>query len=245
RPPVPRRPRGRRRRGRGGPVPHVRPDLGLPLPRRRARRRRPAEAARPGGQADRRPAGGRPRPRARRAGRGRRRRLRPPRRGRPADPGAGVRRRLLAVGRVRPAPAASAVAAAAAAAAPQERPGGGRRVAGRRPPFVDAERARHPGERVEVWFQDEARVGQQGTLTHVWAERGSRPEAVKQTEYDWVYLYASVNPLTGASSAVLAPTVNAAYMSEHLRMVGAAAGPGVHVVLVLDGAGWHVVKALK
>jgi transposase len=78
----------------------------------------------------------------------------------------------------------------------------------------------------------------------VWAERGSRPEAVKQTEYDWVYLYASVNPATGASSAMLAPTVNAAYMSEHLRMVGAAAGPGAHVVLVLDGAGWHVAKAL-
>ena len=118
-------------------------------------------------------------------------------------------------------------------------------MAGRRPPFVAAERGRRPAERVEVWFQDEARIGQQGTLTHVWAETGSRPEAVRQTEYEWVYLYASVNPLTGASSAMLAPTVNAAYMSEHLRMVSAAAGPGVHVVLVLDGAGWHVAKALR
>ena len=60
-----------------------------------------------------------------------------------------------------------------------------------------------------------------------------------------MYLYASVDPATGASSAMLAPTVNAAYMSEHLRMVGAAAGPGAHVVLVLDGAGWHVAKALR
>ena len=92
--------------------------------------------------------------------------------------------------------------------------------------------------------EDEARIGQQGTLTHVWAETGSRPEVPRQTEYEWCYLYASVNPLTGVSSAMIAPSVNAAWMSEHLRMVGEAAGPDAHVVLVLDGAGWHVAKDL-
>ena len=30
---------------------------------------------------------------------------------------------------------------------------------------------------LEVWYQDEARVGQQGTLTRTWAERGTRPRA--------------------------------------------------------------------
>ncbi len=34
---------------------------------------------------------------------------------------------------------------------------------------------------LEVWFQDEARVGQQGTLTHVLAERGSRLPACATT----------------------------------------------------------------
>ncbi|WP_297773316.1 hypothetical protein [uncultured Roseovarius sp.] len=29
----------------------------------------------------------------------------------------------------------------------------------------------------EIWFQDEARVGQQGTLTRTWAEWGTRPRA--------------------------------------------------------------------
>ncbi|HEX8911921.1 MAG TPA: IS630 family transposase [Humisphaera sp.] len=107
-------------------------------------------------------------------------------------------------------------------------------------------RAAHPGATaLEWWFQDEARVGQQGTLTTVWGETGSRPEAVRQTEYQWVYLYAAVNPATGASSAMLAPAVNADYMSEHLRMVGSQVAPGAHAVLVLDGAGWHVAKALR
>jgi len=35
------------------------------------------------------------------------------------------------------------------------------------------------GKPVEVWFMDEARIGQQGTLTHVWAPRGTRPRAVR------------------------------------------------------------------
>lgn len=59
------------------------------------------------------------------------------------------------------------------------------------PPFVEKFRKEHPGKVVEVWYQDEARVGQQGTLTTVWARTGSRPLALKQTEYEWVYVYGS------------------------------------------------------
>jgi transposase len=103
----------------------------------------------------------------------------------------------------------------------------------------------HPERTVQIWVQDEARIGQQGTTTRVWAETGSRPTAVKQTEYQWAYLFAAVNPLTGVSSALIAPTVNTAYMNEHLRFISQAAGADVHVVLVLDQAGWHVAKALR
>lgn len=79
----------------------------------------------------------------------------------------------------------------------------------------------------------------------MWAQTGSRPEAVKQTEYDWVYLYAAVNPLTGVSSAMLAPTVNTHYMNEHLKFISRQVAPGSHAILVLDQAGWHVAKALE
>jgi len=33
------------------------------------------------------------------------------------------------------------------------------------------------GKPIEIWFQDEARIGQQGTLTRLWARRGTRPRA--------------------------------------------------------------------
>ena len=45
---------------------------------------------------------------------------------------------------------------------------------------------------LEIWFQDEARVGQQGTLTRIWAERGTRPRAPRDTRYIWSYIFGAV-----------------------------------------------------
>jgi hypothetical protein len=106
-------------------------------------------------------------------------------------------------------------------------------------------KAAHPDQPLEWWFQDEARIGQQGTLTNIWAQTGSRPRRVRQTEYDWVYVYAAVNAVTGASSALLAPNVNTDYMNAHLQFISAQVAAGNHGILVLDQAGWHVAKALK
>ena len=65
-------------------------------------------------------------------------------------------------------------------------------------------------------------------------------------EYEWAYLFAAVEPATGESAALIAPTVNTQYMNAHLAIHRTReAGPGVHFVLVLDQAGWHVAKALK
>src|SRR6185369_12218954 len=54
------------------------------------------------------------------------------------------------------------------------------------------ERAR--GKPVEIWFQDEARVGQQGTLTRVGARRGTRPRAPRDRRHAWAYLFGAVCP---------------------------------------------------
>ena len=44
---------------------------------------------------------------------------------------------------------------------------------------------------------------------------------------------------------MLAPTVNTDYMNHHLRFISEQVGADVHVILVLDQAGWHVSKALN
>ena len=46
-------------------------------------------------------------------------------------------------------------------------------------------------------FQDESRFGQQETTTNVWAEQGSRPTAIRQTEYQYLWVLGAVCPETG------------------------------------------------
>jgi transposase len=96
------------------------------------------------------------------------------------------------------------------------------------------------GGKVRVWFMDEARFGQQGTITDVWARRGSRPSAVRQTRYEWCYLYAAVEPASGASAALIAPNVNTGTMNAFLKILDAERKPDEHFVLIMDRAGWHV-----
>lgn len=95
-----------------------------------------------------------------------------------------------------------------------------------------------------MFFMDEARFGQQGTTTRMWAKRGSRPTAVKQTKYEWVYLYAAVEPATGASVALQAPHVNTGTMNVFLKMLSDELGPRDHAALIMDQAGWHKAKKL-
>jgi transposase len=92
---------------------------------------------------------------------------------------------------------------------------------------------------------DEARFGQQGTITIVWARTGSRPTAVRQTKYDWCYLYAAVEPASGASAALIAPNADTGTMNQFLRILDAERKPDEHIVLIMDGAGWHKSKALQ
>ena len=92
---------------------------------------------------------------------------------------------------------------------------------------------------------DEARFGQQGTTTRVWAKRGSRPTALKQTRYEWLHLYAAVEPVTGDSVALQAPHVNTDVMNVYLRMLSEHLGSNEVMVLIMDQAGWHKCRRLK
>ena len=95
------------------------------------------------------------------------------------------------------------------------------------------------GRPVEVWWQDEARVGQQGTLTRVWAARGSRPAAPKDCRYSWAYLFGAVCPARGVAAGLVLPAANQRAMSLHLAEISGQVAPGAHAVVVMDGAGWH------
>ena len=68
---------------------------------------------------------------------------------------------------------------------------------------------------LEIWFQDEARVGQQGTLTRIWAERGTRPRAPRDTRYIWSYIFGAVCPERAEAAALIMPHADTQAMSAH------------------------------
>ena len=100
------------------------------------------------------------------------------------------------------------------------------------------------GKPVEVWFLDEARVGQQGTLTRVWARRGTRPRAPRDRRYAWAYLFGAVCPGRAIGAALVLPYADAAATGLHLAEIGRHVAPGAHAVVVFDGAGWHAAGGL-
>ena len=87
--------------------------------------------------------------------------------------------------------------------------------------------------------RDEARIGQQGSLTYVWADKGSRPSAPRDQRYSWTYIFGAVCPARGAGAALVLPLANTEAMNLHLQEISTQVTPGAHAVLVLDNAGWH------
>lgn len=87
-------------------------------------------------------------------------------------------------------------------------------------------------------------MGQQGTLTRVWARRGTRPRAMRDTRYQWAYLFGAVCPRRGVVAGLVLPYANTEAMTLHLAEIARVVAPGAHAILVLDGAGWHGGKDL-
>ena len=94
-------------------------------------------------------------------------------------------------------------------------------------------------DKVDIWFQDEARFGQQNTTTRIWAEKGTRPRVVQQQQYTYAYLFGAVCITNGNTEALIAPFSNMEIMKDHLALISKATSAGRHAVVLMDGASWH------
>jgi len=113
------------------------------------------------------------------------------------------------------------------------------------PQRLQAIRAEHPGKRLRVYFQDESRFGQQGTTTNVWAQSGSRPMAVRQTEYQYLWVLGAVCPETGHAEGLLSPCLNTKIVNTFLEQFSQTIAEQEHAVMIWDGAGFHTGRALR
>jgi len=96
-----------------------------------------------------------------------------------------------------------------------------------------------PLDSIDLWVQDETRIGQQGSTTRIWATTGTRPRKVQQRQFISTYIYGAACPETGGSFGLILPYANTSAMNVFLQGLSNQAAPGRHIGLLVDNAGWH------
>jgi hypothetical protein len=99
-------------------------------------------------------------------------------------------------------------------------------------------------DKIEVWFADEARIGQKNKITRRWALRGTRPIAAHDQRTASTYIFGAICPKDGKGAALVLPHCNSHAMNLHLAEISNAIAPGAHAALLVDQAGWHLSDKL-
>jgi transposase len=102
-----------------------------------------------------------------------------------------------------------------------------------------------PATPVEIWFQDEMRIGQKNGLVYQWAKKGTRPRQPKDQRYENAYLFGAVCPGRNTGIAVIMPHADTEAMQKHIDEISLAVAPGAHALIILDKAAWHTTRKLR
>ncbi len=97
---------------------------------------------------------------------------------------------------------------------------------------------------VEIHYQDESRIGQQGSTTRIWAPKGTRPQVVKQKQFISANIFGAVCPERDSGFALILPDKDTSMMQLFLDELSKTIPAGKHAVLVTDQAGWHKTPKL-
>ena len=100
------------------------------------------------------------------------------------------------------------------------------------------------GKPLEIWFCDEARVGQKNKITRRWAKRGTRPSAPKDQRTQSAYIFGAICPAEGKGAGLVLPRCTSEAMSLHLAEISQAVARDAHALVLLDQAGWHQSRRL-
>jgi hypothetical protein len=75
----------------------------------------------------------------------------------------------------------------------------------------------YPTAKVELWCEDEHRLGLKPIIRKVWSPIGQRPIVKVHQRYEWTYLYAFARPKSGEVYWLILPTVSAEVFSLALE----------------------------
>ncbi len=112
---------------------------------------------------------------------------------------------------------------------------------------VERVKTEHPDAAVEIWCEDEHRIGQHPVPRRVWVEAGYQPPSKVNWKKEWLWLYAFVHPPSGETYWWILPYVNTELFNQVLVDFAKEFGVGKNkrIVLPIDQAGWHVSKDLE
>jgi transposase len=100
-------------------------------------------------------------------------------------------------------------------------------------------------KKIEVWWQDESRVGQQGSLSRVWAAKGTRPRVVRQRQFLNTYIFGACCPDKDKGCALILPECHTGMMQLHLDEIAKNIEDEFHAIIIIDRASWHTTEALN
>ena len=101
-----------------------------------------------------------------------------------------------------------------------------------------------PETPVEIWFQDEARVGQKNSLVYQWAKTGTRPRQPQDQRYENAYVFGAICPARDTGAAIVMPFADTHAMQTHLDEISQHVTAGSIAALLLDRAAWHTTGKL-
>ena len=105
------------------------------------------------------------------------------------------------------------------------------------------------GQKVALYFHDEAGFSLTTDIGYTWYQAGERPELKASTSRPYWHLSAAANPETGDISSMLLPWLNTdsfqIYLEHFAEEVESLIDEGYEIWLAVDRAGWHISKDLK
>jgi len=99
--------------------------------------------------------------------------------------------------------------------------------------------------KIEVWWQDEMRLGQKNGIVRQWARKGTRPRQPADQRYESAYVFGAICPARGTGAAIIMPRPDTGAMQKHLDEIAHHVKTGSHAVILMDRAGWHTTGKLK
>src|SRR5215203_4577011 len=95
---------------------------------------------------------------------------------------------------------------------------------------------KYPTAKIELWCEDEQRLGLKPIIRKVWSSIGHRPIVGVHQRYKWSYLYAFAHPKSGEVHWLVLPTVKAEVFSMALEHFAKEVGAGKRkrIILVVD-----------